>query len=210
MQTGIFSPRSAISRQCAAPTLWRCQCIASVFLPVCMMRYMPTLRMPRFGSRVITIGKVMYAPPSSGQHLMSGSLSRSTSSPCQTTLLARRVAATHARRKLADLEQARKHRQLGDEPFGHLHLEQLGDARADVVERFDAERHRHAPHRAEEVDRDGKRRPRAVHEHRMLEQQRLAAARLFHHAVGDLAQLEIERHGMRNAHELASLRRAAR
>ena len=85
MHTGIRSPRSAISRQCAAPTLWRCQCIASVVLPVCMMRYMPTFRMPRFGSRVITIGNVMYAPPSSGQHFISGSLSRSTSSPRQTT-----------------------------------------------------------------------------------------------------------------------------
>ncbi len=59
MHTGIFSPRSAISRQCAAPTLWRCQCIASVRFPVCMIRYMPTFRIPRFGSRVITIGKVM-------------------------------------------------------------------------------------------------------------------------------------------------------
>ena len=84
MHTGIFSPRSAISRQCAAPTLCRCQCMASVFRPVCMMRYIPTLRMPRFGSRVITMGNVMYAPPSSGQHLINGSLSRSTSSPRQT------------------------------------------------------------------------------------------------------------------------------
>jgi hypothetical protein len=55
MQTGIVSPRSAISRQCAAPTLCRCQCMARVVLPVCMMRYMPTLRMPRLGSRVITM-----------------------------------------------------------------------------------------------------------------------------------------------------------
>jgi hypothetical protein len=59
IHTGMVSPRSAISRQCAAPTLWRCQCIASVFRPVCMMRYMPTLRIPRLGSRVITIGTVM-------------------------------------------------------------------------------------------------------------------------------------------------------
>ena len=205
MQTGIFSPRSAISRQCAAPTLWRCQCIASVVLPVCMMRYMPTLRMPRFGSRVITIGKVMYAPPSSGQHLMSGSLSRFDLVAPPDDFLRRRVAAAHPRRKLPDLEQPRQHRQLGDESLGHFHLEQLGDARADLVERLDAERHRHAPHRAEEVDRDGKRRPRAVHQHRMLEQQRLAAARLLHHAVGDLAQLEIHRHRLRDAHELAGL-----
>ena len=30
MQTGIFSPRSAISRQCAAPTLCRCQCMGAL------------------------------------------------------------------------------------------------------------------------------------------------------------------------------------
>ena len=59
MHTGIRSPRSAISRQCAAPTLCRCQCMASVSRPSTCTRYMPTLRMPRFGSRVITIGSVM-------------------------------------------------------------------------------------------------------------------------------------------------------
>ena len=37
----------------------------------------------------------------------------------------------------------------------------------------------------------------------MLEEQRLAAARLFHHPVGDLAQLEIERDRLRHANELA-------
>ena len=37
----------------------------------------------------------------------------------------------------------------------------------------------------------------------MLEQQRLAAAGLLHHAVGDLAQLEIDRHRLRDANELA-------
>ena len=57
--TGILSPRSAISRQCAAPTLCRCQCIASVRGPSTWTRYMPTLRAPRTGSRVITIGSVM-------------------------------------------------------------------------------------------------------------------------------------------------------
>jgi hypothetical protein len=51
---------SAISRQCAAPTLWRCQCIASSFGFRCTwIRYIPTFRMPRDGSSVITIGSVM-------------------------------------------------------------------------------------------------------------------------------------------------------
>ena len=59
MTTGIRSPLSAISRQWAAPTLWRCQCIASVFRPSTWTRYIPTLRMPRPGSVVMTIGRVM-------------------------------------------------------------------------------------------------------------------------------------------------------
>ena len=59
MTTGMRSPRSAISRQCAAPTLWRCQCIASVSRPSTWTRYIPTLRMPRVGSVVMTIGSVM-------------------------------------------------------------------------------------------------------------------------------------------------------
>jgi hypothetical protein len=84
MHTGIVSFRSAMSRQCAAPTLCRCQCIARSRAPNSCTRYIPTLRMPRFGSREITIGNVMYAPPSSGQHLMIGSLRRSTSSPRST------------------------------------------------------------------------------------------------------------------------------
>ena len=40
---------------------------------------MPTLRPPVTGSRVITDGSVMYGPPSSGQHCMIGSRSRSGS-----------------------------------------------------------------------------------------------------------------------------------
>src|SRR5690348_7014146 len=43
------------------------------------MRYMPTLRTPVLGSRVITPGSVMYGPPSSGQHTGTGNCARSTS-----------------------------------------------------------------------------------------------------------------------------------
>jgi len=59
MTTGMRSPRPATSRQCAAPTLCRCQCIASVFRLSTCTRYIPTFRTPRTGSVVITIGRVM-------------------------------------------------------------------------------------------------------------------------------------------------------
>ena len=59
MHTGIFSPFSASSRQCAAPTLCRCQCMPVVFLLMTCTRYMPTLRAPVAGSRVMTEVSVM-------------------------------------------------------------------------------------------------------------------------------------------------------
>ena len=88
-------------------------------------------------------------------------------------------------------------------PSGTFSLKQLGDSPADVIERLDAERHAHAPHRAEQVDADGKGGTRAVLEYGVLEEQRLPAAGLLHHAVGDLAHLEVDRHRLPNANELA-------
>ncbi len=49
------------------------------------MRYMPTLRLPVRGSRVITAGSVMNGAASPGQQVWIGSTSRSTSSPVSTT-----------------------------------------------------------------------------------------------------------------------------
>ena len=87
MHTGMVSPRSAISRQCAAPTLWRCQCIATVFFVSCCTRYMPTLRMPRAGSFEMTIVSVRYGPPSSGQQVRIGNFAKSTSSPRKMAMI---------------------------------------------------------------------------------------------------------------------------
>src|SRR6185436_989810 len=82
--TGIVSPHSAIVRQCAAPTLCRCQCIASSFLPSSCTRYMPTFRTPDSGFFVMTPPSVMYGPPSSGQQIGAGSCVRSTSASLRT------------------------------------------------------------------------------------------------------------------------------
>src|SRR6266540_35642 len=110
--TGIVSFRSAISRQCAAPTLWRCQCIAKVSLPSTCTRYIPTLRTPVLGSRVITPPSVIYGPPSSGQQIGTGSLERSTSAPLRTiswhggrpeTLLGGNLATSASRGNIASL-----------------------------------------------------------------------------------------------------------
>ena len=143
-------------------------------------------------------------PPSSGQQVMIGQLVEVDLVAAPDDFLARRRPALHARRELRDLQQPRQQRELAEQPFGHLEVEQLRDARAVLVEVLHAERERHALHRAEQVDRH---RIRASASRRrstgMLEQQRLAAARLLHHAVGDLAELELDAHRLPDAHELA-------
>src|ERR1039458_10547712 len=50
------------------------------------MRYMPTLRFPVVGSRVITQGSVMKRPPSFGQHLRMGKSSNEKLSRLITSL----------------------------------------------------------------------------------------------------------------------------
>src|SRR5436190_2058797 len=84
--TGMVSPRSAICRQCAAPTLCRCQCIASEFFPRTCTRYIPTFLTPDSGFFVMTPPSVMYGPPSSGQQTGTGNCVRSTSDSAITVL----------------------------------------------------------------------------------------------------------------------------
>src|SRR5213592_2809768 len=84
--TGIVSPRSAITRQCAAPTLCRCQCIANVFLLNTCTRYIPTFLTPDSGFLVMTPPRVIYGPPSSGQQIGTGKCLRSTSESLRTVL----------------------------------------------------------------------------------------------------------------------------
>ena len=79
------SSRSPIPRQSAAPSLWICQCMKVVRASIFCIRYMPTLRVPVFGSIVITAGSVMNGAGSPGQQRWIGSRSRSMSSPVSTT-----------------------------------------------------------------------------------------------------------------------------
>src|SRR3970040_808740 len=121
MTTGMRSPLAAISRQWAAPTLCRCQCIASVSRPSTWIRYIPTLRIPREGSVVMTIGRGMYRAPSPRQGV-------------RKRIRAGAAPPFHSRRELADLGQLRQHCELAQEPLGDLQIEQLRDAAADRVE----------------------------------------------------------------------------
>ena len=71
--TTATSTRPWLSRRCAAPSLWICQCIIAVRRSTFWIRYMPQLRDPLRGSWLNTSGNVMNGPPSSGQHVRIGS-----------------------------------------------------------------------------------------------------------------------------------------
>src|SRR6266705_71039 len=109
--TGIVSPRSAIVRQCAAPTLLRCQCIANVFLLNTCTRYITTFLTPDSGFLVMTPPRVIYGPPSSGQQIGTGKCVRSTSESLRTvfwlagrlTVLGGNFATSASRGSIASL-----------------------------------------------------------------------------------------------------------
>ena len=84
--------RPSLASQSARPSLWICQCMKVVVRSITCIRYMPTLRAPSRGSRVITAGSVMNGAGSPGQQRWTGSRPRSTSSPLQDDLLARALA----------------------------------------------------------------------------------------------------------------------
>jgi hypothetical protein len=94
------------------------------------------------------------------------------------------AGADRARTRVGDRLQLLQPTNLLDEALRRLHLEQVAEPRRDVVEPLDAERHRHAPFRAELVDQQ--RMPRALD---VLEQQRGPAG--LHDAVVDLRDLEV-------------------
>ncbi len=114
-----------------------------------------------------------------------------------------RLTRFGAWRELPELEEARNHRQLAHQPFGHLEIEHARDPVADLIERVDTERERDSLHRAEEIDRHRKLRARAAVENHILEEERVAAARTLHHAIGYLANLQLRLYRLRNALELS-------
>src|SRR6478672_2272396 len=64
---GILLPSFLYSLKCFAETLCLCQCMAVRIGPNTCIRYIPTLRIPVFGSFVWMTGSVTNGPPSFGQ-----------------------------------------------------------------------------------------------------------------------------------------------
>ena len=65
--------RPSVASQSARPSLWICQCMNVVRRSITCIRYMPTLRAPVRGSRVITAGSVTNGAGSPGQQRCTGS-----------------------------------------------------------------------------------------------------------------------------------------
>jgi hypothetical protein len=121
----------------------------------------------------------------------------------QHHLLAGRPSAVVARRHFCELGELGQQLHLCPEAARYLRLEQLRHAVRMLGDVFDSQRERHAPQRAEHVDRHRELGRTAVVQQRPLEQQRLATARLLHDPVGDLRELQVRAHGLADAHQLA-------
>ena len=147
------------------------------------IRYIPTLRVPVVGSRVITAGNVTNGAGSSGQQRWIGRRPRSTSSPVSTTSWMAR-AADALRHRVRDRLELLQALDLLHEPLRRLHFEYVFELRRHVVERVGAEREAHPPLRSELVDQQ-----RVLAVLRPLEQERRAAG--LDDAVGDLGDLEV-------------------
>ena len=116
------------------------------------MRYMPRLRLPDFGSRVVTQGSVMNRPASLGQHCRIGKSSSEKLSRLITSLQG--PVGTVAGKKLSRLRQQGQHLELVEKTLRRLHIHEHPDAVRDFVERINAERELHARLGAELIDQD--------------------------------------------------------
>ena len=114
------------------------------------MRYMPTLRLPVRGSRVITQGNVMKRPPSSGQHCSTGKVEQREIVVLDDLLA--RAAGDLLGEEFAHLGQHGQHLDFVEQALRGLDVHELRNAVGDFVERIDVERQLHAALGAELVD----------------------------------------------------------
>ena len=111
-------------------------------------RYMPTLRMPVSGSRVMTCGRVMNGPPSWGQVVSTGIEPRSGS---RSTISCTGPEETCFGGSEASLPELRDHLELVPEPLRRRHLEERPELAGRLLEVLAGERPGGAAPGAEEV-----------------------------------------------------------
>ena len=131
---------------------------------------MPRLRLPDFGSRVVTQGSVMNRPASFGQHCRIGKSSNEKVVALDDFFA--RPSRHRAREKLSRLRQQRQHLQLVEKSLRRFHIHKHADAARDLVEGIDAERQLHAGVGAELIDQN----LRSGVAFQILKQQRRATA----------------------------------
>ena len=112
------------------PSLCTCQCMNVERRSIFCIRYMPTLRLPVFGSCVITAGRVMNGAASSGQQVWIGSRSRFTSSPVSTTSWHGPLRTDFGTR-VGDRLELHQAADLVAEALRRLHLEHVAELLAD-------------------------------------------------------------------------------
>ena len=204
MTTGMRSPRAAISRQCAAPTLCRCQCMASVFAPEHLHPVHADIADPacRVGGDHHRQGDV--PPAVAGPGGEERDLLEIDRVVAQDHLLTGRPSALHPGRELADLRQLGQHRQLAEESLGHLEIEHLRDAARRSASRSSTPSARHI--RRSEPNRlmaTGCALRRPSSSSTCSNRSAGPPPGLFMHAVGDLRDLQAGAHRMADAHQLA-------
>ena len=177
------------------PSLCSCQCIAVERGPSTCIRYMPTLRVPVRGSRVITAGSVMNGAASPGQHVWIGSAPRSTSSPRSTTSWHAPLRTVFGRESAIDFSFCSP-RSFSASPCGGCISSTSASFVATSSSRSTPKREAHAPLGAELVDEQ-----RMVAPLRPLEEQRGPAG--LDRAVDDLGHLEVRIDLGADADELA-------
>ena len=101
------------------------------------------LRFPFSGFLVITIGQVMYRPPSCGQHCRIGNSSNEKSILADHFLARSRLHSL--REKRSELGQLRQHFDFFEQALRRLHIQKPANAFRDFIEAIDFERQIHPP-----------------------------------------------------------------
>ena len=158
------SPPAAAGRSrsatawCAVESLWICQCMPSVLRRVLLQPVEAEVALA--GLRVLGVGQPVVVEDAAvvGPGLQAGQpVQVDVGIPCRRPPGTARVFTLFGGTDLSCISLPSPSR-MPAQPDRQLRLDELADAGADLVDVVDAERHRHPPVGAEEVDRDRHRR----------------------------------------------------
>ena len=146
---------------------------------------MPAFRLPVSMLRVITTGSVTKGPPSPGQHLRTGSMERSISSPRYITSWQGAFWVFRGKNLIRSIPIGRSFASL-PQRFGRLYAHEALDPAGKSVQGVSSKGHADPALAPESVGQDGK--ARFPH---IFEQQGFAASRGFGRQVGNVRNLQV-------------------